>query len=242
MTAIDTTLEPASPAQLSHVKIAIGNRSNPGSGADASSALANIDTSTLKSDEGYLVANAQRDPAAFQPLYERYVDQIYRYIYRRVGTHDEAEDLTSQTFQQALAALPAYEWRGVPFGAWLYRIAGNLVNRHRRVCGREITDEYVDRLVDERGSSDDPLEALLRKSAHAQLHAAMRRLSPDQQRALVLKYAHGLKNREVGTLLNRSEGGIKQLVHRAILALRATMTKDDVDHPALPDHIPVSNP
>lgn len=181
------------------------------------------DQTSAPVNEGRLIAAAQRDPAAFQPLYERYVDQIYRYIYRRVGTHDEAEDLTAQTFQQALAALPNYEWRGVPFGSWLYRIAGNLVIRHRRVRGREIAMNHVERIVDERGSFDDPLEAILRQTSRDQLYTAMRELSSDQQRALVLKYVHGLKNCEVGVALGRTEGGIKQLVHRAIVALRAAM-------------------
>lgn len=189
---------------------------------------------SIQASEGYLIAAAQEDPAAFQPLYERYVDQIYRYIHRRVGTHDEAEDLTAQTFQQALAALPNYEWRGVPFGSWLYRIAGNLVIRHRRIRGREIAMNHVERIVDERGSFDDPLEAILRESSRDQLYTAMRELSADQQRALILKYVHGLKNYEVGIALGRTEGGIKQLVHRAILALRIAM------RPALSD--PESEP
>lgn len=183
-------------------------------------------SSTVPADapgEDSLVASAKEDPAAFEPLYERYVDQIYRYIYRRVGTHDEAEDLTAQTFQQALAALPNYEWRGVPFGSWLYRIAGNLVIRHRRVRGREIAMNHIERIVDERGSFDDPLESIVRESSRDQLYAAMRQLSADQQRALILKYVHGMKNHEVGLVLGRTEGGIKQLVHRAIIALRSAM-------------------
>jgi RNA polymerase sigma-70 factor, ECF subfamily len=174
-------------------------------------------------DEGVLIAAAKEDPAAFGPLYERYVEQIYRYIYRRIGDHSEAEDLTAQTFQQALGALPAYEWRGLPFGAWLYRIAGNLIIRHRRVRGREIAVEHVERMVDERGAFDDPAEALLRQASSDQLMRAMRYLNDDQRRALVLKYSHGLTNHEIGALIGRSEGGVKQLVHRAMVILRTAM-------------------
>src|SRR3712207_5367797 len=94
-------------------------------------------------DEGALVAAAQRDPRDFGPLYELYVDRIYRYAYRRVGTHHEAEDITAQTFQQALQALPNYQWRGLPFGAWLFRIAGNIINRRGRTSGREVAVEDV---------------------------------------------------------------------------------------------------
>lgn len=181
-------------------------------------------------NEGALVAAAKEDPAAFGPLYERYVDQIYRYVYRRVGNHAESEDLTAQTFQQALGALPAYEWRGLPFGAWLYRIAGNLIIRHRRVRGREVAVEHVERIVDERGSFDDPAESLLRRCSSEQLLRAMQCLNDDQRRALVLKYSHGLKNHEVGALMGRTEGGVKQLVHRAMLVLRESMSFGEHEH------------
>jgi RNA polymerase sigma-70 factor, ECF subfamily len=179
------------------------------------------------SDESALVAAAQRDPAAFEPLYERYVDQIYRYTYRRVGNHAEAEDLTAQTFQQALSALPRYEWRGLPFGAWLYRIAGNLIIRHRRTRTREVAVEDVASYHAEHEWGDDLFDIVASREASSTLVDAVRRLPADQQRALVLKYARGLKNHEVGALMGRSEGAIKQLVHRAITALRASMLSDE---------------
>jgi RNA polymerase sigma-70 factor, ECF subfamily len=178
-------------------------------------------------DESELIACAKADPREFGRLYERYNQRIFRYIYRRVGDHETAEDLTAQTFQQALAALPDYEWRGVPFSAWLYRIAGNLVIRHRRVNAREVSMEHIERVVDERGAFDDPLDAVIQQTSNAQLYAAMQRLSEDQRKALMLKYAHGLKNHEVGVIMNRSEGGIKQLVHRAMLVLRQTLNDTD---------------
>jgi RNA polymerase sigma-70 factor, ECF subfamily len=197
---------------------------------DALDIVASAQPARLSVDnEGALIAAAQKDPTAFGPLYERYVDQIYRYVYRRVGNHVEAEDLTAQTFQQALGALPSYQWRGLPFGAWLYRIAGNLIIRHRRVRGREIAVEHVERIVDERGAFDDPADALLRRCSSEQLVEAMQRLNDDQRRALVLKYSHGLKNHEVGTVMGRTEGGVKQLVHRAMLVLREALTHENLD-------------
>jgi RNA polymerase sigma-70 factor, ECF subfamily len=179
------------------------------------------------SDESALVAAAQKDPAAFEPLYERYVDQIYRYTYRRVGNHAEAEDLTAQTFQQALSALPRYEWRGLPFGAWLYRIAGNLIIRHRRTRTREIAVEDVASYHVEHEWGDDLFDIVASRESSSTLVDAVRRLPADQQRALVLKYARGLKNHEVGAVMGRSEGAIKQLVHRAISALRASLLSDE---------------
>ena len=174
-------------------------------------------------DEGALVAAAKRDPREFGPLYELYVDRIYRYAYRRVGTHHEAEDITAQTFQQALQALPAYEWRGLPFGAWLFRIAGNIINRRGRTAGREVAVEDVTVFSGFEQADDDPADYVWRSEEAGALAELIRTLPPDQQRVIVLKFSHGLKNREIGDLMGRSEGAIKQLVHRALVSLRATM-------------------
>lgn len=176
--------------------------------------------------EGALVAAAKRDPREFGALYERYVDRIYRYAYRRVGTHHEAEDITAQTFQQALQALPDYEWRGLPFGAWLFRIAGNIINRRGRTSGREVPVEDVTVFSGYEEMDDDPADQVWRSEQAETLAGMISKLPPDQQRVLVLKFSHGLKNREIGDLMGRSEGAIKQLVHRALVALRATVERD----------------
>lgn len=185
--------------------------------------LAELETVQNQVDEGALVAAAKRDPREFGPLYELYVDRIYRYAYRRVGTHHEAEDITAQTFQQALQALPAYEWRGLPFGAWLFRIAGNIINRRGRTAGREVAVEDVTVFSGFEESDDDPADYVWRSEEASELAELIRTLPPDQQRVIVLKFSHGLKNREIGDLMGRSEGAIKQLVHRALVSLRATM-------------------
>jgi RNA polymerase sigma-70 factor, ECF subfamily len=176
-------------------------------------------------DEGALVAAAKRDPREFGPLYELYVDRIYRFAYRRVGTHHEAEDITAQTFQQALQALPAYEWRGLPFGAWLFRIAGNIINRRGRTSGREVAVEDVTVFSGYEETDDDPADLAWRSEQAGELAEKIQRLPPDQQRVLVLKFSHGRKNREIGDLMGRSEGAIKQLVHRALVSLRASMER-----------------
>ena len=176
-------------------------------------------------DEGALVAAAKRDPREFGPLYELYVDRIYRFAYRRVGTHHEAEDITAQTFQQALQALPAYEWRGLPFGAWLFRIAGNIINRRGRTSGREVAVEDVTVFSGYEETDDDPADLAWRSEQAGDLAERIGHLPPDQQRVLVLKFSHGMKNREIGDLMGRSEGAIKQLVHRALVSLRASMER-----------------
>lgn len=186
----------------------------------------NVESGVDAPDEAAMVAAAQRDPREFGALYELYVDRIYRYAYRRVGTHHNAEDVTAQTFQQALQALSAYEWRGLPFGAWLFRIAANVINRRGRSSGREIPVEDVTVFSSFREvADDDPADHLSRSEDAEELVAAIRLLPPDQQRVLVLKFSHGLKNREIGDLMGRSEGAIKQLVHRALTNLRSRMER-----------------
>jgi RNA polymerase sigma-70 factor, ECF subfamily len=179
-------------------------------------------------EEAELVAAAQRDPAEFGPLYERYVDQIYRFAYRRTGNHADAEDVTAQTFQQALAALPSYEWRGLPFGAWLYRIASNIIYRRGRTSSREVSVEDATIFAGEESESEDPADLISAQSDADDLLAAIRTLPQDQQRALILKFARGLRNREIGEAMGRSEGAIKQLVHRAMINLRATLERNNV--------------
>lgn len=180
-------------------------------------------------DEARLVEAAKRDPAEFGPLYERYVDQIYRFAYRRTGNHADAEDVTAQTFQQALGALPSYEWRGLPFGAWLFRIASNVINRRGRASSREVTveDDTVFGRLEDTGS-EDPADLIGARSDADELLVAIRTLPEDQQRALIMKFARGMKNREIGDELGRSEGAVKQLIHRAVVNLRATLESSNV--------------
>ena len=176
--------------------------------------------------EAALVAAAQLDPAAFAPLYEAYVDRVYRYAYRRVGNHADAEDVTAQTFQQALAALSAYEWRGLPFGAWLFRIAANVILQRTRGGKREFTVDDLTPYEDEAGvetEGDDPAAILERDAEDQELVAAVRRLPLDQQRALVLKFSRDMTAREIGASMGRSEGAVKQLVHRALRSLRSDL-------------------
>ena len=176
--------------------------------------------------EAELIEAAQNDPTAFGPLYERYVERIYRYAYRRVGNHADAEDVTSQTFQQALAALPDYEWRGVPFGAWLYRIAGNVIARRGRSSNREITVEDVTSLSQERAEDDEDPAEIVAERQENELTDALRQLPLDQQRVIVLRFSRDMKNREIGEVMGRSEGAVKQLLHRAMIALRATLERN----------------
>ena len=170
--------------------------------------------------EDEAIANAaQGDTEAFTFLYERYVNRIYNYIYYRTGHPHEAEDLTSRVFYRALHHINHYNNRGVPFSAWLYRIAHNLVanwhrdNSRRKEVPLEDYAQFPHRAQQPEASVEDnqQLESMLR---------AIRRLPPDRQQLLILKFVEGMSNAEVAVIMMRSEGAIKSLYHRTLLALR----------------------
>jgi len=176
-------------------------------------------TGEMREQERLLVERAQNDPLAFAALYEMYVDRMYNYIYQRTGNHSDAEDLTARTFLKAFVNLERYTFRGVPFSAWLYRIAHNAVanwhrDRHRhRVVSLDALPVH--------GRDDTKLEDLTQaREEERTLLDAIRRLPAERQRLLILKFSEGLTNAEIGQILGRTEGAIKSLYHRTLLALR----------------------
>ncbi|MBN1287159.1 MAG: sigma-70 family RNA polymerase sigma factor [Anaerolineae bacterium] len=174
-------------------------------------------------DEARLIAQAKEDAEAFGALYERYVERIYNYVYYRVGNQQDAEDLVARVFYRALANIDNYEDRGVPFSAWLYRIAHNLVaNWHRDRSRRNIVP--LDDLIIA-GAVDGMPEAVAEsQEEHARLIEAVRRLSPDRQQVLILKFVERLSNVEIGGIMDRTEGAVKSLYHRTLITLRDALT------------------
>ncbi len=174
--------------------------------------------------EERLIERAKRDPDAFGELYERYVDRIYNYVFYRVGDHDDAEDLTARVFYRALGHIARYRQRGAPFAAWLYRIAHNLVaNWHRdRARRRDLRMDDAAELVEKR---DGPERIAERNEEARVLLEALRTLPAERQELVVLKFAEGLSNSEIGQVMGRSESAVKSLYHRTLTALRAELTQ-----------------
>lgn len=173
----------------------------------------------MAEDDAALVARAREDPEAFGLLYERYVDKIYAYLYYRTGSREDAEDLTARTFYRALDNLHRYQERGLPFSAWLYRIAHNLMANWHRYNSRhpQVSLEAL-RLTDHLGR--DPEKALERNEAREVVLEAIRLLPPDRQELLILKFIDQMSNEEIGRVMGRSEGAVKSLYHRTLVALR----------------------
>lgn len=175
----------------------------------------------MESDEA-LVELAKLDPDAFGELYERYVDKIYSYIFHRTGSRLDAEDLTAYTFYQALANIENYTNRGLPLAAWLYRIAHNAVANWHRDRHRRPTVS-LDHLTESPQPRANPYQAAERWEEQQALLQAMRKLHPDRQLLLVLKFTEGLSNAQIGEIMDRSEGAVKSLYHRTLIALRTHM-------------------
>ncbi len=167
-----------------------------------------------------LLANAsQGDKDAFGILYERYVERIFNYTYYRTGNLHDAEDLTARVFQRAMNHIRSYTDRGVPFSAWLYRIAHNLVaNWHRDRSRRQ--EIPINDLPVLPSKSDLPESRLVHSQEQDSLLRLIRRLPPDRQQLLILKFVENLSNVEIGQVMGRSEGAVKSLYHRTLLTLR----------------------
>lgn len=170
-------------------------------------------------DDRELVARAAQEPAAFGVLYERYVERIYNYIYHRVGNQHDAEDLTARAFQRALHHIGNYVDRGVPFAAWLYRIAHNLVANWYRDTGRR-KDIPLDDLAEVAHRQPDPHRQLVMAEERDEVQRAVRQLSPDRQAVVILKHAEHLSNAEIAAIMGKTEGAVKSLYHRTLIALR----------------------
>jgi RNA polymerase sigma-70 factor (ECF subfamily) len=178
-----------------------------------------------------LVKRVKKDPAAFGLVYERYVTRIYNYVYYRVGNHHDAEDLTSRVFHRALTHIKDYTDRGVPFSAWLYRIAHNLVaNWHRDRARRQ--DLSLDDVTLIGDVVEMPEWVAENKEERRWLLAAIRRLPEERQELLILKFVEQMSNAEVGQIMGRTEGAIKSLYHRTLLALRDELVQRTEAHPA----------
>lgn|GEM_PF-122289 len=171
----------------------------------------------LLDEERLLVERARRNPAAFGDIYVRYHDRIYTYIYSRTHDREIAEDITADTFVLALEGIGKYEWRNVPFGAWLFRIAANQVAGHyRRFRPHLDLNEWM--LGD-----PGPEEEAMRHSDAEDVRTALTWLKTDQRRAMELRYHQGMRAREIAAEMSRTETAVKLLLHRGMLTLRLRM-------------------
>ncbi len=184
---------------------------------------------TRPSDEGRLIEQArQREPAALSELYRRHVDAIYRYIYYRVSDAETAEDLTAEVFMRMVESIDRYTDNGIPISAWLYRIAHARIIDHWRRNQRRPQVEWSDALVSPHLVDDLPQKDVV---ALQRLREALGALKDEQQQVIIFKFLEGLDNQTVAQIMNKTEGAVKALQHRALAAL-ARILDDEQDHEA----------
>jgi RNA polymerase sigma-70 factor, ECF subfamily len=175
---------------------------------------------TKEANDRLLVEAAQKDSARFLDLYEQNFERVYAFVVRRVQNRSDAEDLTAEVFQQALANLARFEWRGVSFSAWLYRIAANAIADRWRHASRERDDPDSGDRPDE-SDAVNPEEVERR----AQIVRSVQDLPGDQRRVIEMRFSDEKSIREIATELKRSIGAIKQLQFRGIQNLRELLDK-----------------
>lgn len=175
--------------------------------------------------EWELVRRAQSyDEDSIRQLYETYYPKIYNYAFMQMGDVQAAEDLASDVMLKMIESIQSYKFRGLPFGAWVFRIARNrLIDLHRRRKRRgevDLSETLTTALANPQVLAERALE-------RGQLQVALKHLTDEQRQVIVLKFIEGFDNRSVGRIMGRSEGAIKSLQHRALGALRRIMHPRD---------------
>jgi RNA polymerase sigma-70 factor (ECF subfamily) len=165
-----------------------------------------------------VVRGQQGDRDALEELYLIHFDRIYSYLHVSVGNRHDAEDLTTQTFLKMLEKIGSFKWQSAPFSAWLFRIAHNLAMDHFRAGRRWQPEEEVPEPPGEEEPSAE-LTAMQTIGRESMLKL-IDHLSPEQQQVLTLKFVFNLPNAEVAAILDKTEGAIKSLQHRALVSLQ----------------------
>ena len=158
------------------------------------------------------------DRDALEELYLIHFDRIYSYLHMSVGNRHDAEDLTTQTFLKMLESIGRFRWQSVPFSAWLFRIAHNLAMDHFRAARRWQPEEEVPEPEDRQEDSAEDLA--MAAISHASMLELIEKLSPEQQQVLTLKFVFNFPNADVAKILDKTEGAIKCLQHRALASLQ----------------------
>lgn len=175
-------------------------------------------------EEEVLVRRAQQqDQEALSQIFETYFDRLYKYVSSRILNRVEAEDVTQQVVLKVLQSLPRYQWRGMPFSAWLFRIARNMVIDYYRVRGK-VKNVPLEAALCQNG--DDPVKMAEQSLTLEEVHQAMSKLSESQQEVLRLRFAGELSVSEVAGVMGKSQGAVKALQHSAVVALRRIVVGD----------------
>jgi RNA polymerase sigma-70 factor (ECF subfamily) len=181
--------------------------------------------SAMQEQERRLVERAQGgDSEALEQLYLLHFDRIYSYLHMSVGNRHDAEDLTTQTFLKMLEAIPRFRWRSAPFSAWLFRIAHNLAMDHFRSHRRWQPEADVPEPHEDEPSAE---AAAMQSIGRQSMLELIDDLSPEQKQVLTLKFVFSFANADVATILDKTEGAVKSLQHRALASLQKQLARTE---------------
>lgn len=171
-----------------------------------------------------LIERVKVNKQAFLEIYDAYFQKIYDYAYYRTMSQVEAEEITSQTFLAALESINRFEYRNIPVAVWLYKIASNAISDLYRKKGRTVGLDEQQVTADYRC---EPEIVAVGNSEKIQLLEYIRALPPIQQQAIILRYTQNLAYKEIAGILDKSEGAVKQLLHRGLTSLRERMVQHE---------------
>ena len=176
-------------------------------------------TSEDGSEEALVDRARALDTAAWAEIYGRHAEQVYAYIYFRLGDQHASEDLAADVFVKALAGIQGYSYRGTPLLAWLYRIAHNVTVDYRKAAGRRAQHQLAEMPED----VEEHRDVLLELDERSDMLASIRQLTEDQQQVIILRFYHGMSNGQVARVMDKPEGAVKALQTRGLRSLRRIM-------------------
>ena len=170
-----------------------------------------------------LVKAAQAgDMGAFGELFDRYYDVVFRYVLFRMGDRSPAEDITQETFVRALRRITSVSYQGRDIGAWFVTIARNLILDHVK-SSRYRLEQTTGEMVEPSPSTNGPEQQVIDRAANDELLLAVKKLNPDQQECIQLRFLQGMSVAETARIMNRNDGAVKALQHRAVRRLAQLM-------------------
>ncbi len=175
----------------------------------------------MHEEKGFIERAQKNDTEAFAQIYDEHFDKIYRYVFLRVRTREEAEDLTQQVFLNALQSISSYKWKGVPFSSWLFRIAHNQVIDHsRKVSKLQVTTMEIPLAA----TGPDPVDIVGQEFEVERVREAMVGLTDLQREVISLRFAGELSTAETAKVMGKKEGAVKALQHSALGAIRRVLS------------------
>jgi RNA polymerase sigma-70 factor (ECF subfamily) len=181
----------------------------------------------LNGEEKLIELAVRGDSSAFGSLYDHYQAMIYRFVVIKVGSREEAEDITHQVFLSAWQKVRAYKHRGHPFSSWLYRIARNQVIDHYRAKKGDVSIDKIDPEVF--ATIERTADDLAQKFQLETVRKAIAALKPDYQDVIIMRFVEDISLKETAAILKKSEGAIKLIQHRAVKELKKALGDETND-------------